>query len=276
MISLRKLASLPPGTRIRKLIHMIDQWEQTLDTFPHQIPRIVQYLSTVTSRDLSCCIERFTHYNLSVQEIRTLLEGAVPVDQQLLLYRRLLHRIRFFLQEELGTEPAEWDFRSLEGDPSNQYGASSRNVLPIQLYLDEIRSPYNVGSIFRTAECFGVERILLAPGTASPTHPRAIRSAMGSIGSVPWKMAAYESLEEEPNLFALETGGEDLETFSFPNQGICIVGSEELGIHPRFLSLAKKKRGIVSIPLYGSKTSLNVSVAVGILMQHWARQLVHR
>jgi len=274
MISLRKLASLPSGTRIRKLIYLIDQWEHTLDTLPPQIPTIVQYLSTVTSRDFSS-LERLTHYNRSVQEMGTLFEGSEPLDQQLLL-PRLLHRIRFFLQEEIGAEPAEWDFRTLEGNPANRYGSSPRNVLPIRLYLDEIRSPYNVGSIFRTAECFGVERILLAPGTASPTHPRARRSAMGSMGIVPWEVAPYSQLEEEPNLFALETGGEALEHFPFPSQGICIVGSEELGVHPRLLSLAKKKRGIVSIPLYGSKTSLNVSVAVGILMQHWARQLSHR
>lgn len=259
------------------MIHLIDQWEQTLDTLPPQFPTVVHYLSTITSRDLSSS-ERLAHYNRSVQELSTLFEGSEPEDQQLLL-RRLLHRIRFFLQEELGVEPAEWDFHTLEGDSANRYDSSRpspRQALPIRLYLDEVRSPYNVGSIFRTAECFGVERILLAPGTASPTHPRAIRSAMGSIGVVPWEVAPYSKLEEEPNLFALETGGEALEHFSFPNQGICIVGSEELGVHPRLLSLAKKKRGIVSIPLYGSKTSLNVSVAVGILMQEWARQLVRR
>jgi len=256
------------------MIHLIDQWEQTLDTLPPQIPSVVQYLSTITSRDLSSS-ERLAHYNRSVQELSTLFEGSEPEDQQLLL-RRLLHRIRFFLQEELGVEPAEWDFRTLEGDSANLYGPSPRKVLPIRLYLDEVRSPYNVGSIFRTAECFGVERILLAPGTASPTHPRAIRSAMGSIEGVPWEVAPYSKLEEESNLFALETGGEALDHFPFPSQGICIVGSEELGVHPRLLSLAKKKRGIVSIPLFGSKTSLNVSVAVGILMQEWARQLVRR
>ncbi len=97
---------------------------------------------------------------------------------------------------------------------------------------------------------------------------------MGTIEMVPWEVASYETLEGIENLFAMETGGTSLEVFSFPSEGICIIGSEELGVHPRLLSLAKKRRGIVSIPLYGPKTSLNVAVAVGILMQHWAQKLV--
>ncbi len=271
MISIRKLISLPAGTRIRKLIQLIDQWEQTLDTLPNQIPTLLQYLSTITVSDLSS-LERFSHYTSAIKELEGLTDRSETLDELSTLYRRLLHRIRFFLLEEIGAEPAEWDFSTPQIDPNH------RNDPPpwkgIRLYLDEVRSPYNVGSIFRTAACFGVERILLAPGTASPIHPRAKRSAMGTIDMVSWELASPEMLVEEPNLFALETGGTALEYFSFPTQGICIVGSEELGVHPRLLSLAKKKRGIVSIPLSGTKTTLNVAVAVGILMQHWVRQLV--
>lgn len=272
MITIRKLLSLPRETRIRKLIQLIDQWEQTLDPIPGQVSTILQYLSIISFEDLSSQ-ERFFNYTQAVHEIGTVSEGTESTAHKLQLYRRLLHRIRFFLLEEIGAEPAEWDFYSPIVRDMEKSVPYQRIVFPIRLYLDEIRSPYNVGSIFRTAACFGVERILLAPGTASPTHPRARRSAMGTIDMVAWEVASYETLEEEPNLFALETGGTDLEDFSFPSQGICIVGSEELGVHPRLLSLVKKKRGIVSIPLYGSKTSLNVSVAVGILMQYWVRQL---
>ncbi|MCX7786382.1 MAG: TrmH family RNA methyltransferase [Spirochaetes bacterium] len=273
MISIRKLISLPPKTRIRKLIQLIDQWEQSPETLLNQTSMIMQYCSSLPEADFSS-LGRFILYTQTIQEFESILGRYEPSDQLLILHRRLLHRIRFFLQEEIGIEPAEWDFYQTQRDLTNREDFPPWNG--ICLYLDEIRSPYNVGSIFRTAACFGVERILLAPGTASPTHPRAKRSAMGTIEMVPWEITSPETLNEEPNLFALETGGTALEDFSFPPHGICIVGSEELGVDPRLLALAKKRRGIVSIPLYGLKTSLNVSVAVGILIQHWVRQLVPR
>ncbi|GAB4370881.1 MAG: hypothetical protein Kow009_07300 [Spirochaetales bacterium] len=277
MITIRKLASLPPGTRIRKLVQLLDQWDQPTGRLPVPVPEMVRYLSTLSSYDLTSP-ERFQYFEEAVQELESIPTGPEETGVHAKLHRRILHRLRFFLLEELGSEPAEWDLRYPE-----EADHSTRNMLqetnpgkkfPIRLYLDEIRSPFNVGSIFRTAACFGVEKILLAPGTASPHHPRAKRSAMGTIEQVPWEMAPYEILEVEPNLFALETGGTPIEAFPFPAEGICILGSEELGVHPRLLSMAKKKRGIVSIPLHGTKSSLNVSVASGILMHQWVQQLV--
>jgi len=70
--------------------------------------------------------------------------------------------------------------------------------------------------------------------------------------------------------FALETGGTPLADFSFPSRGIIIAGSEELGVSPEALAAADGSLGRVSIPSYGAKGSLNVSVAFGIVMQAWA------
>jgi TrmH family RNA methyltransferase len=139
------------------------------------------------------------------------------------------------------------------------------------VYLEDMRSPFNVGSIFRTAEAFGAERILLSPRTPLPTHPRAEKTAMGASRAIPWEVAELDSLCGRTDVFALELGGTPLDSFAFPAAGTVLVGSEELGLSPEALEIAATGLGRVSIPLAGAKRSLNVSVAVGVLLQAWAR-----
>ena len=94
---------------------------------------------------------------------------------------------------------------------------------------------------------------------------------MGAVDLLAWRRAELESLAGDLPLFALELGGQSIETFIFPEKGIVLLGSEELGISPRARELCTY--GIVSIPMSGAKGSLNVAVAFGILMQAWARSL---
>jgi TrmH family RNA methyltransferase len=79
---------------------------------------------------------------------------------------------------------------------------------------------------------------------------------------------ALESLKGQ-NVFALELGGQNIDQFKFPEEGVVIIGSEELGVSVPFLKAADESYGRVSIPLFGSKGSLNVSVAFGILIYKW-------
>ena len=69
----------------------------------------------------------------------------------------------------------------------------------------------------------------------------------------------------------METGGTPITEFSFPKEGIVIIGSEELGVSPE--ALKRADYGRVSIPMTGLKASLNVGVAFGILMQAWVQLL---
>jgi TrmH family RNA methyltransferase len=131
--------------------------------------------------------------------------------------------------------------------------------------------------MFRTAESFGVEKIILSPFCADPLHRRAQRTAMGCIDIVPWERQDLFTAEEIPQLpypvFALETGGIPINEFNFPQQGLLITGSEELGVSPRSLAAADASLGRVSIPIHGVKASLNVSVAFGIALQKWTNAL---
>jgi TrmH family RNA methyltransferase len=105
---------------------------------------------------------------------------------------------------------------------------------------------------------------------------------MGCIEIIPWKRCDLFTAIDSANdclpdinipVFALETGGIPIKEFPFPEHGLLIAGSEELGVSPHALATADKSLGRLSIPCYGTKASLNVSVAFGIAIQAWAEHL---
>ena len=201
--------------------------------------------------------------------------------------RRALNSVYQILLAETGRYPSDWDFIEASGglDPSKR-----RPFPGMQVYLEDIRSPFNVGAMFRAAESFGAEKLWLSPLCADPRHKRAQRSAMGCVDALVWERLPHDpfagaevsALAEGSRasvmqrfafsgpFFTLETGGTPLADFPFPPRGILIAGCEELGVSPRALAAADASLGRVTIPTYGAKGSLNVSVAFGIVMQAWA------
>jgi len=255
VITVKKLLSLGRDNRFRHIIRLLEKAEtdlasgKTINT---------TYLQSVLYLLFSDKIE-----DPSLQaELESIKAGSS-------LTERKMNTIRHRLLAQLDSQPADWDFRL----PSGELDRSHRRVFPIRIYLEDIRSPFNVGSIFRTAESFGVQEILLSPNSASPRHPRAIRSAMGCTKVVPWRTAALKDIDHYAPLFALETGGTPLGEFQFPAGGMMIVGSEELGISREIKEKALRSRGILTIPTGGSKFSLNVSVSCGIALCSWYSRL---
>ena len=187
---------------------------------------------------------------------------------------RVCNYARNTLLELLGTFPAEWDLVIAPHSPGTAEDGTvrARDFFPgLAVYAEDIRSPFNIGSIFRTAEAMGAEKVLISPHCIDPTQPRAIRSGMGCIETLGWERCSLDQLPADIPVFALETGGTPIEDFKFPKQGICIIGSEELGVSPE--ALARATYGTVTIPMKGLKASLNVGVAFGILMQKWVESL---
>ncbi|MDE5897725.1 MAG: TrmH family RNA methyltransferase [Treponemataceae bacterium] len=197
-------------------------------------------------------------------ELRVLL-AAQPFDEL-----RVCNCARNHLLAMLGTFPAEWD---LIIAPHAADGAvRARDFFPgVCVYAEDIRSPFNMGSIFRTAEGLGAERVYISPGCVDPQQPRALRSGMGCVEAMGWERRGIDELPEGLPVFALETGGTPVSEFDFPRRGVCIVGSEELGVSPH--ALHRAAYGRVSIPMKGLKASLNVGVAFGILLQKWIESL---
>lgn len=184
---------------------------------------------------------------------------------------RLINTFMRGLEAHAGLSPADWDFRAPLG---LALSAEARRIFPgVRAYLEDLRSPFNVGSIFRSADAFGVAELVLSSFTADPEHPRAVRSAMGATSAVSWRRAGLEALSGNGEVIALELRGESIDSFEFPAHGIVVVGSEELGVSPEAMSRCTRT---VSIPMLGAKGSLNVGVAFGIVMDAWRRSLVAR
>ena len=204
----------------------------------------------------------------SADELKRLISQD-PIDEL-----RVCNYARNELLALIGTFPAEWDLIiAPHSSPVNEEGiVKEREFFPgIAVYAEDIRSPFNLGSIFRSAEAMGAEKVYISPFCTDPEQSRAIRSGMGCIETLGYTRCSLNELPKDLPIFALETGGTDINEFKFPKEGICIIGSEELGVSPEALNIATYGR--VSIPMKGLKASLNVGVAFGILMQIWVESL---
>ena len=179
---------------------------------------------------------------------------------------RSLNGFRHALRLASGQSTADWDLVD-HGQLSDQGGRRGRFVPGLRVFLEDIRSPFNVGTILRTAEALGFEEVLLSPGCADPRHPRAARSSMGAVDLIPWRRCNLAELQDLGPLVALELGGVRIGDFSFPARGTLVLGSEELGVSEPALALAGQRR--LTIPLLGAKASINVAVAFGIAANAW-------
>ena len=146
-----------------------------------------------------------------------------------------------------------------------------RHMRDIVLILQNIRSLHNVGSLFRSADVFGVKKMYLCGYTGTPPRSEIAKVALGAETWIPWERASqtYRVLErlrtEGYAIVALETGvpGVSIAEATFPARVALIVGNEVRGITSPILLRADT---VVHIPLIGKKESLNVSVAAGVAL----------
>jgi tRNA G18 (ribose-2'-O)-methylase SpoU len=148
---------------------------------------------------------------------------------------------------------------------------------PIRLVLDDVRSRHNVGSIFRTADAFGAEGIVLCGFTPLPPHREIEKTALGATLSVPWSTAdtALEAIAalrvEGYRIIAVEQTVEALPLSAVPatsGMPIALVFGNELnGVSDAVVAACDQ---CVVIPQHGSKHSLNVSVCAGVLLWWFA------
>jgi TrmH family RNA methyltransferase len=152
----------------------------------------------------------------------------------------------------------------------------ARRRFPVILYLDNVRSPYNVGAIIRTAESLGADGLMTGGNTPETNHPRLRRAAMNCERWLPLRTGTIEDAVNWSNgvPIALDTGGRPLSEVRFPDRGVLVLGNESAGIAPETRRRIKENGGYtVTIPTWGKKASLNVSVAAGIGLAAWVGQL---
>jgi len=144
--------------------------------------------------------------------------------------------------------------------------------------LVSLRSLYNVGSIFRTADALGVTKIFLTGFTGTPKQSKVAKTALGAEVSVVWEKAKSASqviklLEEAGyEIVALEKheNSQDFTQWKPTKKTALLLGNEERGLSPRILKQADLS---VHLPMLGVKESLNVSVAAGAVGYYWLSQI---
>lgn len=145
--------------------------------------------------------------------------------------------------------------------------------IPVCIVLDNVRSLHNVGSAFRTADAFSVEKLVLAGITGTPPHREIEKTALGATSSVAWSYhesagAAIVDLKKEGwKIVVVEQTTHSVPLHEFkttPGEKICLVfGNEINGVSEEVIEHADAG---LEIPQSGTKHSLNISVCVGIVV----------
>ena len=165
----------------------------------------------------------------------------------------------------------------LERISIKQFKKSKKTAITI--VLDNIRSAFNVGAVFRCADAFIIEKIILCGITATPPNKEIRKSALGSSHSVNWEYSkntidAITQLKKEGQyIIGIEqtTGSTLLQEFKTPKKPITIImGNEVHGISQEIVSNCDE---IIEIPQFGTKHSLNISTATGIVIWELFRKL---
>lgn len=155
--------------------------------------------------------------------------------------------------------------------------------LPLTVVLDDVRSLYNVGSVFRSSDAFRVEAVYLCGITATPPHPELHKTALGGEDSVAWRYfntatEAVQSLHDEGvTVYSIEQveGSTKLQNLQLDTDKryAVVLGNEVKGVHQEVVDMSD---GCLEIPQFGTKHSLNVSVTAGMVIWEVAKQFINK
>lgn len=151
--------------------------------------------------------------------------------------------------------------------------------IPLTLVLDNVRSLNNIGSVFRTADAFLVNKIFLCGITAQPPHKDIQKTALGSTESVAWEYRehtidlVHELKEKGYQVFSIEQAEKAIMLNDFntaqKQQYALIFGNEVKGVAQDVVSISD---GVIEIPQFGTKHSLNVAVTAGVVVwDFWSK-----
>jgi 23S rRNA (guanosine2251-2'-O)-methyltransferase len=172
-------------------------------------------------------------------------------------------------RQKRGDTETDFEVRSFDADmPLDEYRRLTKN--PLFIILDNLRSAFNVGAIFRICDALRVSGLYLCGCTAFPPHVKLAKTSLGTIDYVPWKryetaLEAVQFLQKKRvQVWAAETTSRSrpFHSVRYPAPLGLVFGNEALGVSWEVLELCDE---IVEIPLYGFKNSLNVATSVGIM-----------
>jgi len=166
--------------------------------------------------------------------------------------------------------------RKLTNDELNRLdveGFKSVGKSPLILVLDNIRSLNNIGSVFRTADAFLIQKVYLCGITAQPPHKNIHKTALGATESVEWEyventLDTVKNLREEGvQVVSIEQADKAIRLNDFkvrPNITYALVfGNEVKGVAQEVVT---ESDAVIEIPQFGTKHSLNISVSAGVVI----------
>jgi 23S rRNA (guanosine2251-2'-O)-methyltransferase len=171
-----------------------------------------------------------------------------------------------------------WELERVSGEEFKE-----QKKFPVMVILDDLRSLNNIGSFFRTADAFNVEKIYLCGITAQPPHRDIHKTALGATDTIEWeyrisitelvrelkekgvKVCSIEQAEQTTYLQHIhELSGEKF---------ALVFGNEVNGVAQEVIDLSDH---IIEIPQFGTKHSLNVSVCAGVVMWEFAKRYMDK
>ena len=161
--------------------------------------------------------------------------------------------------------------------PTSTTGFSEVDTSILNLALDGVQDPGNLGTIIRIADWFGIEHIYCSLDTADVYNPKVVQATMGSIARVKVEygnlQALMESLSQETPIYGTLLDGENIYQQKLENRGFIIMGNEGKGISPALTKLVNHRLLIPNFP-EGRATadSLNVAIATAITCAEFRRQ----
>lgn len=182
-------------------------------------------------------------------------------------------------QKQRGLGLSEPDFlpRVLKGDKGSDDPLPPR--LTYKVALDNLRSAFNIGSIFRLIDAAGFESVIMGQKTPGKEHHQVSKTAMGSQAWIPQEKAdnLSEKLSSLKNAGYQIIGVETVENswtyleFPWPEKGVVVLGNEEYGLSKNVMTVCDE---FVHLPMFGKKNSLNVANAFAVIAFHICSQRV--
>ena len=185
--------------------------------------------------------------------------GKIPAGKE-------VPKIVFLGMQHRKLKNSELDRKSI-----SEYKASEKT--PLIVILDNVRSLNNIGSIFRTADAFLIEKIYLCGITATPPHKDIQKTALGSTEAVDWEysenaLELVQKLQDEQiHVLSVEQAENSLSLAEFQPEKdkkyALVFGNEVKGVQQKVVSASD---GVLEIPQLGSKHSLNIAVSAGVVL----------
>jgi 23S rRNA (guanosine2251-2'-O)-methyltransferase len=170
--------------------------------------------------------------------------------------------------------------RKLSNDELNRPDVSTfkqQDKMPVYVVLDNVRSLNNVGSVFRTCDAFAIKELILCGITAIPPNKEIHKTALGAEDTVVWKYfentrdAIHYLKEMQVSIYSIEQAEQSipLNNLNLSEQPIAVVfGNEVDGVEQSVIDVSD---GVIEIPQWGTKHSLNISVSAGIVLWELVR-----